>query len=114
MLLNHSPLRALDEPDQHIYIFPSILLRLQLFESLRSVKFRRQQQFVRMMNLANPFLAEPTPLQTDCVHAIRVSVASRRGFREWQNIACDGRAPADKRIRADTHKVMHRTQLPYR
>ena len=62
-LLNHSPFRCFNEPDQHLYIFTSLRLGLEFLQRLRSVEFRGEQDLVGVVNFANSLFAEASSLQ---------------------------------------------------
>ncbi len=62
-LLNHSPFRCFNEPDQHLYIFASLRLGLEFFQRLRGVEFRGEQNLIGMVNFANSLFAEASALQ---------------------------------------------------
>src|SRR6201987_279375 len=66
-----------------------------------------------MMNLGDALLAESTPGQSHRIHAEGVRVPLRRRLGKRQHILRDGRPAANERMRADAHKMMHRTQCPH-
>ena len=92
-LLNHSPLRSLNKPNQHLHIFPAIRFRLQLLQRLRSIQLRRQQHPIRMMNFLDPLLRKSPPLQPHRIQSISLRAALGRSLRKWQHIARDGACP---------------------
>src|SRR5579864_3452049 len=66
------------------------------------------------MNFANAFFAEAAAFETEGVQSVRMSPALGSGFGERKNVAGNGRPAADESMRADAHKVVHRTQRAYR
>ena len=67
-----------------------------------------------MVELANAFLGEAAPLQSDGIQPIGMRATLGRGFGKRQHIARNGCAAADKSIFSDAHKVMHRAQRSHR
>src|SRR5208282_1120397 len=81
-LLDNPSLGGFDESDQHVYIFAAIRLCLQLFQSLRRVHLRGQQDLVGVMNSRDALFGEATALETNFVHAVGVRVARGRRHGE--------------------------------
>src|ERR1700680_1838318 len=97
----------LDELYQHFHVFSAVRLGFQFFQSLRRVELRGQQDFVSMVNLADPFLAETAALKSYRIQPVRLGIAGGRGFRKWKNIAGNGCPATDKRVRANANKMVH-------
>src|SRR5208283_4237863 len=113
-LLNHSPLRGSDKFNQHLHIFSAIRLRPQLLYRLRSIQLRSQQHPVRMMDLLNPFFRKSPPLQPDRIQSISMRPAFGGSLGKRQHVASNRSPPANKRMRPNPHKVMHRAKRPDR
>lgn len=64
------------------------------------------------MDLANTLARESTALKADFIHSVRAVVTGGADQRERQHVLCDGRAPADVGVRADTHELVHRAKRP--
>src|ERR1700674_151106 len=113
MLLNHPSFRLFDELYQRFHVVSTVRLRLQFLQSLRGVELRCQQDFVGVVDFANPFLAETAALEPDRIQAVGVSIAGSRSLGKGKNIAGDGRPAADKGVRANANEVVHGTDGPY-
>src|SRR5579859_767732 len=66
------------------------------------------------MNLPNPLFSKPPPLQPHRIQSISMRPALGRSLRKRQHIPSNRRPPANKSVRPNPHKMMHRTQSPHR
>src|ERR1700757_36254 len=95
-LLNNSPFRSFNEPDQHLYIFTSRRLGLEFLQRLRGVEFRGEQNLVGMVNFANPLFAEAPALQPDGIQPVSAGISGGGGLRKREDVSSDGGPSANK------------------
>ncbi len=63
-----------------------------------------------MVDFANTFLAETPALKPNRVQPVRTSISGSRSLGKGQNIARNGRATTNERVRPDANKMVYRTE----